>query len=326
MWTEHLEQAASFLREHDDFLVVSHVQPDGDAISSTVAVGWMLNKLGKTFTMMNEGPIPARLTYLWRCGDIVGCGEGAPERKFRHVIAVDCADFARIGPARQWFEAEYKLLNVDHHATNDAFGSVNLLRFEAAATAEILYELAEHMRFPLDPDAASAFYTGLLTDTGGFRYANTSPFVMQTASRLLEAGANGPELAELLLERLSMGQMRMIQRGLSRLAFTDDQRIAWLWVTSEDLAETGASNDDLEGLVNYPRNIEGVEVGILFKENGTKSVKVSLRSAGTVNVAEVARQHGGGGHVRAAGCRLTIPLTEAMELLVSHVRRELERS
>jgi phosphoesterase RecJ-like protein len=323
MWSRQLAQAAAYLRDRDDYLIVSHVQPDGDAISSTVAVAWMLDRLGKSYVMMNEGPIPSRLMYLRKSGDITDCGERAPSRKFKQVIAVDCADITRIGPARQWFEEGYELLNIDHHPTNDGYGTVNLLRFDAAATAEILYELAEALGLALDPEAATALYTGILTDTGGFRYANTSPFVMRAASRLLEAGAPGPDLAEKLLERMSVGQMLMLQRGLSRLGMTDDRRVAWIWVTSEDLAETGASNEDLEGLVNFPRNMEGVEVGILFKENGTQSVKVSLRSAGSVNVAEVARHFGGGGHVRAAGCRLTVPLGEAIERIVGYVRGEL---
>ncbi len=324
MWSAQLAQAAAFMREHDDFLVVSHVQPDGDAISSTAAIGWMLDKLGKSFTMMNEGPVPSRLRYLWRCGVIIGCGAGEPARRYRHVIAVDCADFARLGPAREYLAADRMLLNIDHHATNDGFGDVNLIRPDAAATAEILFELHRYMNLPLELDVATALYTGLLTDTGGFRYANTSPQVMEIASTLLQAGVPGADLAEQLLERMSIGQMRMIQRGLSRLQFSDDSRVSWLWVTSEDLAETGASNEDLEGLVNYPRNIEGVEVGILFKENGTKSVKVSMRSGGLVNVAEIARSMGGGGHARAAGVRLTIPLADAMEQVIAQVRGALE--
>jgi len=326
MWSDQLAQAAAFMRDHDDFLVVSHIQPDGDAISSTLAVGWMLDKLGKSFTMMNEGPVPSRLGYLWRCGDIIGCGDGdsEPARRYRCVIAVDCADFARPGPAKRWFASDYQLLNIDHHTTNDGFGDVNLVRPDAAATAEILFELHRYMNFPLELDVATALYTGLLTDTGGFRYANTSPQVMEIASTLLQAGVQGADLAEHLLERMSVGQMRMIQRGLSRLQFSDDSRVSWLWVTSEDLAETGASNEDLEGLVNYPRNIEGVEVGILFKENETKSVKVSMRSSGLVNVAEIARSLGGGGHARAAGVRLTIPLADAMEQVVAQVRGALE--
>ncbi|MFC5702087.1 bifunctional oligoribonuclease/PAP phosphatase NrnA [Cohnella faecalis] len=325
MWNQSLQDTVSYIRERDDFLVVSHVQPDGDAISSTVAVGWLLDKLGKSFVMINEGPVPSRLHFLWRSSDIVTLAEGVePETKYRNVICVDCADYSRVGKTTAWFADDAELLNIDHHPTNDGFGLVNLLKFDAAATAEILYELIGHFGISLDEDVANAIYTGILTDTGGFRYSNTSPFVMAIASRLLEAGAKGQELAENLLERMSLGQMLMIQRGLARLSFSEDKRIGWLWVTNEDLEETGASNEDLEGLVNYPRNIEGVEVGILFKENGTKSVKVSLRSAGTVNVAALAQQFGGGGHVRAAGCRLTEPLPAVIEQVVEAVRKALD--
>lgn len=341
-----MKEAASFIRERDDFLVVSHVQPDGDAISSTIAVGWLLEKLGKRYTMLNEGPIPARLSYLWNSKAIHTLVPGlettedavssrfnsasqqseAVAHQYANVICVDCADFGRVGPASAWFAPDAALLNIDHHATNDSYGNVNLLRFDAAATAEIVYELIAELGVSLDEAAATALYTGLLTDTGGFRYSNTSPHVMQIAASLLEAGAPGHQLAELLLERMTMGQMGMIQRGLSRLVFSEDQQIGWLWVTSEDLEETGASNEDLEGLVNYPRNIEGVKVGLLFKENGTKSVKVSMRSSGEVSVAAIAQQFGGGGHVRAAGCRLTVPLGEAIEQVVGAVRKALHAS
>lgn len=325
MWADALQDAAAFIRERDDFLVVSHVQPDGDAISSTVAIGWLLEKLGKSYTMLNEGPVPSRLRYLWHSGEIVTIeNDERPQRQFRNVICVDCADYSRVGNrGKEWIADGADILNIDHHPTNDGYGRVNLLKFHAAATAEIIIELIDVLAFPIDRDVATAIYTGILTDTGGFRYSNTSPDVMSIASRLLQAGVNGPELAELLLERMSFGQMQMIQRGLSRLAFSEDKKIGWLWVTSEDLSDTGATNEDLEGLVNYPRNIEGVEVGLLFKENGQASVKVSMRSAGTVNVAAVAQHFGGGGHVRAAGCRLTEPLSEAITNVVNVVQKAL---
>jgi phosphoesterase RecJ-like protein len=323
MWANTLQEAAAFIRERDDFLVVSHVQPDGDAISSTVAIGWLLEKLGKTYTMLSEGPVPSRLHFLWRSADIVTIQNDTPERQYRHVICVDCADYARIGRGQSWVAEGADILNIDHHPTNDGYGRVNLMKFHAAATAEIIIELIDAMSYPLDRDVATAIYTGILTDTGGFRYSSTSPDVMAIASRMLQAGVNGPELAELLLERMSIGQMRMIQRGLSRLAFSPDQKISWLWVSSEDLAETGATNEDLEGLVNYPRNIEGVEVGLLFKVNGETSVKVSLRSSGLVNVAAVAQQFGGGGHILAAGCRLTEPLDDVIAQVVAAVEKAL---
>ncbi|BBI34390.1 DHH family phosphoesterase [Cohnella abietis] len=324
MWAKDLKEAATFIRERDDFLIVSHVQPDGDAISSTVAVAWLLEKLGKKFTMLNEGPVPSRLHFLWKSSEILTLDGNESVKQYRNVICVDCADFARVGRTHLWFAPDAELLNIDHHPTNDGFGRVNLMKFHAAATAEILFELLDELEMTLDVDIATAIYTGLLTDTGGFRYSSTSPLVMAMASRLLEAGVNGPELAEHLLERMTIGQLGVIQRGLSRLAFTPDHRIGWLWVNSEDLEETGATNEDLEGLVNYPRNIEGVEVGILFKQNGQESVKVSLRSAGRVNVAAVAQHFGGGGHVRAAGCRLTEPLPEVINKVVSIVQKALD--
>ncbi|MFC5472062.1 bifunctional oligoribonuclease/PAP phosphatase NrnA [Cohnella suwonensis] len=328
MWVNALREAADFIRERDDFLIVSHVQPDGDAISSTVATGWLLGKLGKRYTMFNEGPVPSKLRYLWKSDAIVASGDDAepPAKTYRSVICVDCADYARVGRTVSWFAPGADILNIDHHPTNDGFGLANLMKFDAAATAEILFELIDEFGLAIDKDVATAIYTGLMTDTGGFRYSNTSPVVMAMASRLLEAGVNGPELAEHLLERMTPGQLSMIRRGLNRLEFSEDQRIAWLWVTSEDLEQTGATNEDLEGLVNYPRNVEGVEVGILFKENGGASVKASLRSAGKVNVAAVAQAFGGGGHVRAAGLRVTVPLREAIDQVVAEVRKALDEA
>ncbi|OUM98752.1 MAG: exopolyphosphatase [Paenibacillaceae bacterium ZCTH02-B3] len=325
-WEGRLRDAVAFLRRHDDFLIVSHQQPDGDAISSTVAAGWLLERLGKSFCMYNEGPVPSRMRHLWRCDRIV-VADGLPAgRKFRRVVCVDCADFARIGRAAAWIADDAEILNIDHHATNEGFGALNLVRAEAAATAEIMFELLQTADVEWDKDIANAIYTGLLTDTGGFRYANTTPYVMSIASFLLERGADGPGLAEALLERISLEQLHMLQRALPRLSLTPDRKIAWLWVTEQDLRETGAGNEHLEGLVTYPRNLEGVEVGILFKQMGEGAVKVSLRSAGTVDVARVARAFGGGGHVRAAGCRLEAPLSEAIDRLVAEVQSALEES
>ncbi|MDI4646167.1 DHH family phosphoesterase [Cohnella hashimotonis] len=323
-WTAQLDAAVDFIRERDDFLVVSHVQPDGDAISSTVAVAWLLGKLGKSYAMYNEGPVPERLHYLIGSGQIETNASGAAGRAYRHVIAVDCADFSRVGNATERFEDNFEMLNIDHHPTNNGFGLVNLLRSDAAATAEILFELIERAGIALDKDAATAIYTGMLTDTGGFRYSNTTPNVLAIASRLIDLGVDGPMLAELLLERMTLQQMLVLQRALSRLTFSADKRIAWLWVTPEDMTDTGAKNEDLEGIVNFPRNVEGVEVGILFKQNAENAVKVSLRSAGKVDVAAVSQQFGGGGHVRAAGCRVEAALEDAIGQMTEAVGKALE--
>ena len=323
-YEKQLDEALRFLREHDDFLIVSHVQPDGDAISSTIAVRWLLDRMGKRSLMINEGRVPTRLEFLPHAGEIVNYREAKPDRRFGAVVAVDCADFSRIGLVSELFEESCALLNIDHHPTNDAYGTVNLIRQNAAATAEILFDLIERAGFAFDADAATVIYTGLLTDTGGFRYSNTSPNVMSAASKLLTAGVDAYLLADRLLERMTMPQLKILQRGLSRLKFTDDGRVGWLYIEPNDLIETGASGEDLEGLVNYARNIDGVEVGLLFKGLDDGSVKVSLRSAGQADVASIAQRFGGGGHIRAAGCRLDMPLDEAMRLVVDTVIRSLK--
>lgn len=322
-YMQQLDDALSFLRRHDRFLVVSHVQPDGDAISSTSVVGWLLHKLGKSAVMMNESELPGRLSYLWGYDRILSYKQSPRHEPFDAVISVDCADFSRIGEVASLFAENAKLLNIDHHPTNNGFGTVNVVRPEAAATAQILYDLVERSGIAIDLDCATSLYTGLLTDTGGFRYSNTSPEVMEIASRMLAAGAQGHWIADHLLEKMTMAKLLLLQRSLNRLTFSDDRNIGWLYIAKDDMKETGAVSEDMEGLVNYALNVEGVEVGILFKETEDGAVKASLRSAGKVNVAAIAQSFGGGGHVRAAGCRLEEQLQEAMAKLIDAVRKAL---
>lgn len=325
-YERQLEQAKSFLAGNDRFLVVSHINPDGDAASSTLAVGCMLKRLGKTFVMINEGNIPAKFQMLPGSGRVLDFSRlktGTPPA-FDCVVSVDCADFARIGEVSSWFAPGIPLLNIDHHPTNDGFGTVNVLKPDAAATAEILYDLAQTLGIGWDRPLAECIYTGLLTDTGGFRYSNTTPKVMRIAAEMLAYGVNGNELADRLLERMTYSQVAILRKALATLSFTADKRIAWLNVSLDDIRETGATNEDMDDLVNYPRNIEGVEVGLLFKQVDAAKFKISLRSAGKVDVSRIARSFGGGGHARASGCSVAGNLAEAVEKIVKEVELALQ--
>ncbi|MEK8130185.1 bifunctional oligoribonuclease/PAP phosphatase NrnA [Paenibacillus filicis] len=314
-----LQAAADFIRNHDDFLVVSHVQPDGDAAGSTFGVAWMLHALGKTFTLINEGKMPGKFLYMAGPHPIVNFEENPPARVFGAVISVDCADFGRIGQVHQCFAEDALLLNIDHHATNDGFGAVNLVRSDAAATVEILYDLAGELGITCSDEWNICIYSGLLTDTGGFRYSSTSPKVMRIAADLLGRGVQGHQLAEKLLETMTFPQISLLKSSLNTLSFAHDKRVAWLSVSEEELNASGASSEDMDGLVNYARNVEGVWVGILFKEKRRGLVKVSLRSGGEANVAEIAQRFGGGGHIRAAGCAVEGSLQEVIDRVVQEV-------
>lgn len=323
-YEKQLDDALAFMREGDRFLVVSHVQPDGDAISSTLVIGWLLRHFGKQVVMMNEGNVPVRLGFMESAAFITNYSEQTPTEVFDRIIAVDCADYRRIGLVSAIFAEGAALLNIDHHPTNDGFGAVNVIRTDAAATVEILYDIMEHAGIVPDKEVATAIYTGLLTDTGGFRYSNTTPRVMNAASRMLEEGICGHWIANHLLEHMTKPQLLLLQRGLNGLTFSEDNRIAWMYITVADMIETGAISDDMEGLVNYALNVEGVEVGILFKGTENGQMKVSMRSSGKADVAAIAQLFGGGGHVRAAGCRLEENVPDAMTNLINAVRKALE--
>ncbi|GAA0134195.1 bifunctional oligoribonuclease/PAP phosphatase NrnA [Paenibacillus sp. YSY-4.3] len=316
-------QVEQFLKDHDDFLVVSHVQPDGDAVSSTLVVGWLLSCLGKNYVMVNEGPIPQRMSYLLHSDRIMDLSVTPLGKTYNHIICVDCADFRRVGKSSELFAPDAEILNIDHHPTNDGFGSINLIVPEAAATVQVLYELVKRLNLRLDQDVATALYTGLLTDTGGFRYSSTSPQVMAIASDLLGYGVDGPGLSQLLLEEMTLPQIRLLTRALNGLQMTEDGKISWVTIDDEDMRASGAIHEDLEGIVNYPRNIQGVEVGLLFKVIDESAVKVSMRSAGKVDVAAVAQSFGGGGHVRAAGVRMQGGLDQVVSQIVEQVKARL---
>ncbi|MCL6458259.1 MAG: bifunctional oligoribonuclease/PAP phosphatase NrnA [Gorillibacterium sp.] len=321
-FSEQLAEASRFILKGDYFLVVSHVNPDGDAISSTLAVGEMLAQLGKHYILINDNSIPDKFVFLMGNRQIADYST-KPQLQFERIITVDCADFQRVGSMKELFTAGIPLLNIDHHPTNDYFGFAQLIQPEAAATVEILYGLIQELGTSWNQELASFIYTGLLTDTGGFRYANTTSHVMRIAAEMLDHGAMGNEIADRLLERLTMPQVLLLQKALISLSFALHGQVSWLSVSHEDIGELHVSNEDMDGLVNYPRNISGVEVGMLFKETAPNQFKVSMRSAGKVNVAEIAHFFGGGGHIRASGCTVE---GSFLDEVVSKVLKEVGRA
>ncbi|WP_103105991.1 DHH family phosphoesterase [Brevibacillus reuszeri] len=318
---QFVREAAQFMREHDRFLVLSHINPDGDATGSALGVVLMLEQLGKEYVVVNEGETPIKFAFLPRFDHLRNLRKQPLEERFGAVIAVDCADESRMGDVRSLFDSGARLLNIDHHPTNDGFGDVNLIQTDAAATAQILFEVAEELGVTFNEELALCIYTGLLTDTGGFRYSNTSPRVMEIASRLLGFGVKPGEVAERCLEEITFAHVKILRRALQTLELSHQNLIASITVSLADFAETNAEREDAGGLVNYCRNIEGVEVGVSFVESEPGVVKVSMRARDRVDVSLVAKQLGGGGHAKAAGCTIRGSLADVKQK-VSHVLEE----
>lgn len=301
---DQVKEAALFMQEHDRFLVLSHVNPDGDATGSALGVCLMLEKLGKAYIVVNEGETPAKFSFLPRFDLLHNLSKESLDDTFGAVIAVDCADESRMGDVRSLFASGAKLLNIDHHPTNDGFGTVNLIRTDAAATAEILYDVAIAAGVRFDEELALCIYTGLLTDTGGFRYSNTSPRVMEIASKLLHYGVKPGDVAERCLEEITFAHVKILRRALQTLTLSHQNLVASITVRPEDFVQEGAVREDAGGLVNYCRNIEGVEVGVSFVESEPGVIKVSMRARDRVDVSSIAKHFGGGGHAKAAGCTM----------------------
>lgn len=319
------QEIEQFIKQADHVLIASHVNPDGDALGSTLAVAHACKQLGVSVTCVNESPIPSRFSFLPEIEIIQNPAQ--IDQQFCNVITVDVADRARVGiTVERLFAKQVSIVNIDHHITNDAYGMINLLDPEASSTAEILCRWIDHStQITWNAALATCLYTGLLTDTGGFRYANTTATVLTQAANLIEQGAASSEIAYHALETITVEQMKLLQRALSTLQTTADGRIAWLHLTTQDLQETGASDGDVEGIVNFARNLAGVEVGLFFRQSSADEIKVSFRSNKYVDVAKVAKQWGGGGHPRAAGCTIRGALSVIENDVVNRIVEELER-
>lgn len=323
-YVQSLERALAFLREGERFAIVAHVAPDGDAIASTLAMGWLLRRLGKPYVMYNQDLVPERIGFLPGSEQIVAYGElkkhllvGTVIPTFDRVIVVDCGDYKRIGEVTELFAPDCQLLNIDHHPSNERYGTHHLLRFDAAATAEIIYELIVHSGTPLDVEVGTSLYTGVLTDTGGFQYASVSAGTFELAAHLTRIGVEGHRISKHLLGTMTRPQLELLRDGLATLQFRGNNRIAYIYVPYDKFVAVGATSEDLEGLVNYARNVEGVEIGILFKQSEEGIIKVSLRSTEAANVSAIAAQFGGGGHFRAAGVRFTgVPAEQVISRVV----------
>lgn len=316
-----LQDAADFLRAQDDFLLLTHIQPDGDAIGSLLGFAHLLQSLGKQFQIAGPEPIPEKFCFLPMADRFQMSAE--IKRKFPAAVVLDCGDRTRIGQCEELLAQDAVLLNIDHHKTNDSFGLANLVDVQSAATSQIVYSLARHMGLEIGRQMAICLYTGILTDTGGFRYSNTSAEVHRIAADLLQKGVAPYDVADRVLETLTWFQVQLIREALGTLQRDDSGQLAWVVVRRDLLARLGAADEDAEGLVNYARNVEGVEVGILFREKGDGSIKVSFRSKYRIDVGEIALFFGGGGHARASGCTLHGPIEKVQSVVLAKVREFL---
>ena len=312
------QAVAQLIRQAQNILAICHIMPDGDAIGSLLGLGWVLHKLGKEHTLACADPVPDSFAYLPASEAIVAC----PEGNYDLVISLDCSDLKRLGSAYDQDSLRgVPVINIDHHITNVGFGSVNWVDPSSAATAQMVFALIECLEVPLDPNMATCLLNGIITDTRGFRTSNTTPAVMEVATRLMMAGASLAEVTEQVFNRRPLAIIRLWGRALSAVQL--DGRIIWTEISQAMRHECGLRSDSDDGLVSFLTSACEADVGVVFTEKDDGTIDVSMRSMPGIDVSRVAMLLGGGGHPQAAGCNLNSDLAEARERVLAELRRSL---
>ena len=312
-----MKKIINHLKNSNHIIIASHKNPDGDAIGSLIAMGLALEALNKNITLYNESPIPSAYRFLPSVERIVR--QIKETNTYDTAIILDCADFQRIGKISSVISKIPVIINIDHHITNTRFGNLNLIDTSACATAEIIYNLLIEMALPISNSAiATSIYTGILTDTGSFRFSNTNKSAFAICEKMVEAGVDTYNVAQHVYGRYSLGRIKLLNMALESIEISDNGKMSMMILTKDMLDETGTLPEDIDGLINYAKSIENVKVAALIHElsNGKEvsekpgDYHVSLRSDGTVDVAVIAGSFGGGGHNRAAGFSIKSTLSD----------------
>jgi phosphoesterase RecJ-like protein len=300
------------------FLLTSHARPDGDAVGSALACAQILRSLGKDADVVLSDGVP----YIYRplpYADQVVQGN-LVNGHYEAAIILECDSLART--RLEGLESKF-VINIDHHYSGKPFGHINWIDPEACATAEMIYRLGREAGVQITKEIATCLYTAVMTDTGSFRFAGTTARTFALAGELVRCGADPVQCAQNVYFANPTSKMRLLGAALSTLH--REGSLVWMHITRAQIDYCGAFDEDAEGLVNYAISIAGVQVAAFFRELPDKRYRVSLRSKGEVNVAEVAENFGGGGHHNASGCSLDGPLSVATERVLAQVRLQLAR-
>lgn len=317
--TDNLKRIADILTDAHEIAVYCHTNPDGDTISCALALYDALTRSGKTVCVICDGEIPAKYRFMKGAEKFVLPTKGAHELAF----AVDCSDIDRLGGAAKSYLSAKKRIAVDHHKSHIRFAEYYHVDASAAACAEIICDLLESMSLLSDADTAALLFAGIVSDTGCFQYPSTSVKTHETACRLMRLGIDAPAIIYNVHRRITENVFRLKTRVLSACKFADGGKIAFLKFGADDFFATETSPSDTEGIVSSAVDVDGVEVAFAVSEVRDKNFKVSIRTKNYVDASDLAATFGGGGHVRAAGCRMNGFYEDVADKLLKAARDRL---
>lgn len=311
-----LKQTASFLKKHNNYVILTHASPDGDTLGSAYALYYALNEIGKTACVLCPDVIPSKYDYFARPTDHV-------HRENATVVSVDVADARLLGALQEEF-GDIVDLNIDHHISNTRYAKNLYLDASAAATAEIIYELINQMKVNINDITAKAIYTGMVTDTGCFKYSNVTAKTHLIAAQLHDFNINTAEINRLMFDTKSKKLLELEQMVLASAEYHFEDKCIVLSVTSDMQNKTGCSGTDLEGIAVITRSIEGIKAGVTLKQIADDEFKVSLRTYPPLNASAICKALGGGGHTAAAGASVKGTLAEVKAKVLAAVENAME--
>lgn len=310
------------IKNYRTFCVVGHVRPDGDCIGSQLAMTLALRDQGKKVTCWNEDPMPDKLAFL-DPDKLVQ--KPKPGMEFDCIIATDAASYERLGKAGVFINDRKFLINIDHHASNTRYGDLNWVSDKESSTGEIIFHFMKAVNWPITPAIADCLFTAVSTDTGSFQYPTTQPSTYNVAGELVKRGANLAKICHEVYQNYPLSRAKLLKHVYNKFRLTHDNQIAYFWLKQSDYTRTGAGPDDSEGLIDHIRAIEPVVVACLFEEMNPELTRISLRSKSEkVNVNEIAKIFGGGGHRAAAGARVPGSPMAVQRKVIGAVKKALD--
>ncbi|MEG0238407.1 MAG: bifunctional oligoribonuclease/PAP phosphatase NrnA [Clostridium sp.] len=321
----NIDNIIDYINGSNYFIVTSHVSPDGDNIGSTLSMYYYLQKIGKKVYYIIDDNFPLNIRFLVENVKILKSSEF--NIKDYTLISLDCGDRPRICVSEEIKDNAKKIICIDHHASNNAYGDINYIDSEASSTCELVYNLLiRHDEIyktnVIDEKVATALYTGLVTDTGNFSYSSTHASSFEMAKELMLLGAKRDMIIQSVFQSNTYNYYKLLGEALNTLEIVDG-KISSITLTKDMLKRNAISFNDVDGITPYTRDIEGVEVGILFKEKKENEIKISLRSKNYVDVSEIAKTFGGGGHIRAAGCTINDSIENAKKKVLDAVLKTI---
>ncbi|QQS47011.1 MAG: bifunctional oligoribonuclease/PAP phosphatase NrnA [Acidobacteriota bacterium] len=314
-----LGQVIELIEKHERFAITSHIRPDGDSLGSSLALCWILRGLKKDAEVIMCDQVPMAYSKLPGSDEVRVVPD--IDREYDAVFVIECSDVSRPGlpSLRDQF-----VVNIDHHSTTALFGDLNWIDSTAAAVGEMIYNLAKAIGSRITPEIASCVYAALLTDTGSFHFSNTTERTFKIASELVKHGAQPAKLSQAIFYNYPYAKILLVGSVLSTLQRDETGRIAWITMTKDAMAESGANEDDSDGIINYPLTVGDVEAVAFFREMPNSTFRISLRSKNRVNVARVAEQFGGGGHCNAAGFTVKADYEQLSKDVIRRLREAVE--